>query len=115
MDEAERCDTVGFMFMGRLVAYGNLRQVATTFNGGKILELRTSSTIGALRVLQARPDLGHAQVFYDTVHLVSPELDRVAPAITDLLAAQGIAVHSVSTVVPSLEDVFIQFIHDATR
>jgi ABC-2 type transport system ATP-binding protein len=115
MDEAERCDTVGFMFMGRLVAYGNPRQVATTFNGGKILEVRTSSTIGALRALQARPDLGHAQVFYDTVHVAAPELDRVAPAIADVLATEGIAIHSVTTVVPSLEDVFIQFIHDATR
>jgi ABC-type multidrug transport system ATPase subunit len=115
MDEAERCDKVGFMFMGKLVAYGNPREVETAFNGGSILEVRTDSTIATLRALQQRPDLGTAQVFYDTIHVVSPQLDRVAPIITDLLASKGISVRSISKVVPSLEDIFIHFIHDARR
>jgi ABC-2 type transport system ATP-binding protein len=115
MDEAERCDNVGFMFMGKLVAYGNPREVETTFNGGRILEVRTSSTIGALRALQQRPDLGSAQVFYDTIHVVSKDMDRVAPIIRQTLESQQISVHSISDVVPSLEDIFIHFIHEARR
>jgi ABC-2 type transport system ATP-binding protein len=115
MDEAERCDNVGFMFMGKMVAYGNPRQVATAFNGGRILEIRTSSTIGALHALQKRPDLGTAQVFYDTIHVVSKDQDRIAPIIRQTLESQQISVHSISDVVPSLEDIFIHFIHDARR
>jgi len=115
MDEAERCDNVGFMFMGRLVAHGNPQEVETAFNGGKILEIRTSSTIGALRALQKHPDLGSAQVFYDTIHVVSKDMDTVAPRIRQTLEAEQIAVHSISAIVPSLEDIFIHFIHEARR
>jgi ABC-2 type transport system ATP-binding protein len=115
MDEAERCDNVGFMFMGRLVAYGNPRDVETTFNGGKILEVRTTSTIRALRALQNRRGIGNVQVFYDTLHVVSPDLDKVVPLIRETLQTHDIGVLSISEVVPSLEDIFIHFIHDAGR
>jgi ABC-2 type transport system ATP-binding protein len=115
MDEAERCDNVGFMFMGKLVAYGNPRSVESSFNGGRILEVRASSTIGALRALQQRPELGTAQVFYDTIHVVHPEIERITPLVRAAIESQGMAVHSMTTVVPSLEDIFIHFIHDAKR
>lgn len=113
MDEAERCHNVGFMFMGKLVAYGNPRQVETSFNGGQILEIRTSSTINALRALQNRGELGSVQVFYDTIHVVTPELDKAVPVIKDTLRAHNIDLLSVNTVVPSLEDIFIHFIGEA--
>jgi ABC-type multidrug transport system ATPase subunit len=111
--EAERCHNVGFMFMGKLVAYGNPREVETTFNGGSILEIRTTSTIGALRALQNCEGLGSVQVFYDTLHIITPESDEALPRIRETLGRHGIDVISAGEVVPSLEDIFIHFIQEA--
>ncbi len=113
MDEAERCHNIGFMFMGKLVAYGNPSQVETSFNGGKILEVRTSSTLSAFRALQTRPSIGDVQIFYDTLHIVTPQMMKVVPEIKETLAQHQIEVLSISEVVPSLEDIFIHFIQEA--
>jgi ABC-2 type transport system ATP-binding protein len=113
MDEAERCHNVGFMFGGRLVAFGNPRQLTTSFNGGRILEIRTTSTTDAYKALLGKPQLGTAQIFYDTLHVVSSDPDAAVPLIHDTLRQHQIDMLSVTNVVPSLEDIFIHYINQA--
>jgi ABC-2 type transport system ATP-binding protein len=113
MDEAERCQSVGFMFGGRLVAHGDPRQLTATFNKGRILEMRTTATVPAYKALQAVPQIGSVQIFYDTLHVVSADAAAALPVIRETLRAQQIEVLSVAEVVPSLEDIFIHFINEA--
>jgi ABC-2 type transport system ATP-binding protein len=60
MDEAERCDRVGFIFEGRLVAMGTPGELKAALPG-RLYELRTPDPMGAL----ARAEAGEAGPILD--------------------------------------------------
>jgi len=107
MDEAARCDEVAFMHQGRLIAQGRPGTLAKLVRT-HLLEVRCSRPLQAARLLQGRPGIGTVHVFGDYLH-VSTEDPRLArKVITQQLQDGGVAVQSVTKVVPSVEDVFVE-------
>ncbi len=113
LDEAERCHRVALIHAGRLAAIGTTSEVKQVFAGRPILEVRASKPVDAMRVLDAMAEVEKTSLFGTAVHAVLRN-DGVPPAsIADRLRQSGIAVESIETVAPSLEDVFLDVIDRA--
>jgi ABC-2 type transport system ATP-binding protein len=107
MDEAERCDRVGLLDRGRLVALDAPEALQRRLTG-EMLAVRTSDERHAAVVLRDVPGVRRAALFGETIHVLLDSAARDWPAAATALAAVGIAVEETRPVEPSLEDVFIE-------
>ena len=106
LDEAERCNRVGLIHQGRLLACGTPGDVKKLMRG-TILEIRAEQPRRAVAVLKKRLPHGSVGMFGDRLHVVSMEPERSAAAAEAMLSEAGLGVLGVRTIEPSLEDVFI--------
>jgi ABC-2 type transport system ATP-binding protein len=106
LDEAERCNRVGLIHGGRLLACGTPGDVKKLMRG-TILEIRTEEPREAVAVLRPHLPAGSIGLFGDRLHIVSLEPERTTAEAEAALARAGLDVIGVRTVEPSLEDVFI--------
>ncbi len=110
MDEAARCNRLGFLREGRLLVEGTPTALRRQLEG-RILELR-GENLRALRSLaEGDPIVEHAHLVGDRIHLRVQEGSgnalKAAAQLQKRLAARGGAVTSLLPVAPTLEDVFI--------
>jgi ABC-2 type transport system ATP-binding protein len=106
LDEAERCNRLALIHQGRLLACGSPDEVKRLMRG-TILEIRAANPRRASALLRGRMGGASVGLFGDRVHLVCDDPDRAAAEAQTLLADAGLAVETVRTVEPSLEDVFV--------
>jgi ABC-2 type transport system ATP-binding protein len=116
MDEAELCQRVGFISQGRLVALDTPERLKRTQMRGQVLEIGVSETDRAVRVLksaQAKLEFEEVALYGAQIHLVVPDAEAYKRPVRKLLEGEGIAVHSLEWIAPTLEDVFIATIRGA--
>ncbi len=103
MDEAERCNRVGYIYLGHLLALGtpdDLRELpGITPPGTRRLEIVGPHTSALLEELRHRPGVHEATIFGQAIHALV-DLERT-PAE---LGLDGLSVRETE---PSLEDVFV--------
>ncbi len=108
LDEAERCDRVVLLNQGKALALDR-PQVLQSSLAGTMISVRADRPRPARDLLRAAPAVQSASLFGDAVHaLLWP--DTTTDAVTDPLAAAGIAVLELDEIEPSLEDVFIHLV-----
>ncbi len=112
MDEAELCQRVGFLSQGRLVALDTPAQLKETQMRGQVLEVNTLDPERAMRVLKEAQESSRLPfdevAFYGAqIHAVVPDAEAYKQPITALLEREGVKVHGVEWIAPTLEDVFI--------
>jgi ABC-2 type transport system ATP-binding protein len=112
MDEAELCQRVGFISQGKLIALDTPDQLKQTQMRGHVLEINTADADRAMRVLKAAQDVGQlpfeeVALYGAQIHAVVPDAETFKAPIWTLLNAEGIDVHSIEWIAPTLEDVFI--------
>ncbi len=108
MDEAARCNQVGFMSKGRIIAEGTPGQLRALLDG-RIVELR-GSPIRLLKELAAQQSgVEDVRTFGDRLHLrVQPQkANEVIRALKRAIPAGGGALVEARAILPVLEDVFI--------
>ena len=110
MDEAERCARVGFLLEGRLIACGSPAALRTEL-GTVILDLRCADSRAARRTLRRVAGMSEAVVFGDHVHVTVPRHGFDVAAALDAARTVGVEVVDWRVREPSLEDVFLAFIH----
>jgi len=110
LDEAERCDRVAIMHAGRLAALGTIRKLKSVFDDRPILEIRSPSPVDVMSRLDARPDVEKTSLFGTAVHAVLQSGAVRPETIRGALEDAGLRVSSIDTVVPSLEDVFLDVV-----
>jgi ABC-2 type transport system ATP-binding protein len=103
MDEAERCNRVGYIYLGRLLAVGTPDELKAlpqiTPSGTKRLEIVGPDTSAILEKLRHRPGVREATIFGQAIHaLVNQDLS------TRDLGLDGLDVRPTEA---SLEDVFV--------
>ncbi|BBA71245.1 ATP-binding cassette domain-containing protein [Geobacter sulfurreducens] len=107
LDEAERCNRVGLIHKGRLLACDAPDRLKGLMRG-TILEVRTDAARQAARILRTGLD-GTTSVglFGDRVHVVTEAPDRTRSAVEALMAREGLPLRGMRPIEPSLEDVFV--------
>lgn len=103
MDEADRCDRVGIIDLGRLVAVGTPADLKSKI-AGACLHLETDDVEGLVKGLTERFNL-HPSVVDQTIRL---EHDKAHELIPRLVEAFPERIRSVSLSRPTLEEVFIR-------
>jgi len=114
MDEAERCHRVALMHAGRLLALDSPRGLKAGFAAGTVLEVACASAARALPRLEELPGVVTAALFGDRLHAVVDDPAR-RRGIETALAEAGFAPVTATPIAPSLEDVFIRAIREASR
>ncbi len=106
LDEAERCNRVGLIHKGRLLAYGTPLEVKKLMQG-TILEVCPSEPRKATTLLRQRFGAGLVSLFGDRIHVVTQEPDRTMVQVKGVLTGAGLKVFDIRSIEPTLEDVFI--------
>jgi len=111
MDEAARCNRVGFMAGGKLLVEGPPRELTAAL-AGRVLELAALPRPLARRVAEADPDVEDVVTFGDRFHLRAAQgaTEGVLARLPAALLAAGATLDRLRPVAPSLEDVFISLL-----
>ncbi len=115
MDEAARCNRLGFMHSGRILMQGTPRQL-TGMMGGRVLMLFCRERAIARTVCQADPDVEDVAAFGERLHLrlsacavngANGGCQEAVERLRASLTAAGVQVDELAPIPASLEDVFI--------
>src|ERR1051325_11702311 len=110
MDEAERCDHVGYIYMSKLIVCGEpddlKRMPEVSPPGTRRLDVTCDHVTVALRAMHEVKGVLNATVFGQSMHLLVDETVR-RQEIDEKLRSVGIARPEIHEIGPSLEDVFV--------
>ena len=106
LDEAERCNRIGLMHRGKILAVGTPDEVKQLMPQ-TILEIRGDQPRRLAAVLRGHFPAQSVGLFGDRIHLVSSSPEKDYQAIEGLIAGTGLSGLAIRPVEPSLEDVFI--------
>jgi ABC-2 type transport system ATP-binding protein len=109
LDEAERCDRVAIMHLGRLAALGTVPELKAPFATRPILEVRAADPVQVMTWLDAHPAVEKTSLFGTAVHAILRTAGD-APAVRRDLDGAGVTGDAVTVVAPSLEDVFLDVV-----
>jgi ABC-2 type transport system ATP-binding protein len=109
LDEAERCDRVGLIDKGKLLATGTPGEIKQLLDG-RIVAIRSNSARQLSHLLRDQPFTKSVNLFGDTVHLIcQPDQDTDA-RIYRVLAESGLDHDKIREIQPSLEDIFVHLL-----
>nr|NJM00854.1 ABC transporter ATP-binding protein [Desulfobacula sp.] len=106
LDEAERCDRIGLLDRGKLMAAGTPHEIRKWMKK-RVLTLQSPDARKINRMLQQRLAGAEVNVFGDTVHLVCEEVEKTRAAALNLIQRTGFEVGGIREAQPGLEDVII--------
>jgi ABC-2 type transport system ATP-binding protein len=112
MDEAERCQRIGFMRHGRIISEGSPGELRAGLND-RILELR-GAPLPLLREIAAQdPSVEDVRTFGDRLHLrlKHPQAREVIERLQAAIPQGGGQFAGARPIPPGLEDVFIALTH----
>jgi ABC-2 type transport system ATP-binding protein len=109
MDEAERCNWVGLMYEGKLVAHDSPDAIKMMVPG-QLLEFTPSHFVPAKRQVEAMTGVLEIQTYGVMLHVFVDDLDRRRREIESALAAEGITCSGMREIEPRMEEAFISLI-----
>jgi ABC-2 type transport system ATP-binding protein len=106
MDEAERCDRVGFVHHGKLITVGTPDELLEGLEGG-VLRVYTSRAFAAQKVIRELAGVESVQMFGDRLHLLCADPGAVGEKAGPALRRAGHDDFKIEEAAPTLEDVFV--------
>ncbi|HVG87069.1 MAG TPA: ABC transporter ATP-binding protein [Vicinamibacterales bacterium] len=113
LDEAEHCHRIAIIQAGKLAALGTATELKHVFSDRPIIEVQAVHPVAALEALDRLPDVEKTSLFGTSVHAVLRSAQEPEEIIRRALAAAGLEARSVTRVMPSLEDVFLDVVERA--
>ena len=107
MEEAERCNRIGFIWQGNLVACSTPDGMKKEFISQHILNLKCAPIDRAYKILKASEAALDVNFYGDELHIVVDNAQQTIPALHKILADERIAVSLLEQIQPSIEDVFV--------
>jgi len=109
MDEAERCERIGFMQAGRVLEVGAPAHFKKQYPY-EVVEVACEERHRArLRILSEREIRG-VEIFGDKIHVKVDSAELWIPLLREILESEGIEVRLAKKVPPSVEDVFLYLV-----
>ncbi|MGB6064270.1 MAG: ABC transporter ATP-binding protein [Desulfomonilaceae bacterium] len=108
LDEAERTNRVGLMHHGTIIQMGEPRALRQMVEG-VIIELIVSDPSPARNLLSKMGGIVDVNVFGEGLHVRLNE-ESEADAIRQRLNQEGIEIHSIKRIAPTMEDAFLSLI-----
>ena len=106
LDEAERCNRVGLLDRGKLLATGTPSEIKKLMHGD-IVAIRSRDAWDITRLIRENLDCSSVNVFGDTVHVVCDQVENVMERAGALISDAGLSIDSMGVMAPTLEDVFV--------
>ena len=110
MDEAEHCDTLAFIYQGRLVAEGPPASIKLTDFRRHVIEVGVADLRAALLVLEQWPATGEVARVGTRLRVLLSDAQLSASDVRAHLEANGQDVQWAHDVEPSIEDVFVSLV-----
>jgi len=115
MDEAEHCQSLAFVHLGRIVARGTPQEIKETIMKGQVMEIDCADPDLALSTLRDSSLFDEVALYGALIHVVGQDLEIHRSTIEQLLGEQAVQIRSMDIIAPSLEDVFISSIKEEDR
>ncbi|MBW2149213.1 MAG: ABC transporter ATP-binding protein [Deltaproteobacteria bacterium] len=106
LDEAERCNRLGLIHRGRLLACGAPDEVKKLIRG-TIIEIRSSQPRNAAALLRGQLETDSVSLFGDRIHVLTQEPEKASALAQTLLSGAGLELRGIGPIEPALEDVFV--------
>lgn len=106
MDEAAKCDRLGILSEGRLVAVGVQQELRRKVARGDMLDVLCSNAKAAKTILQEQTYVSSVTIEEKWLRLVVDDAGSAIPKIISALGRSNLTVHDVKVKEVSLEDVF---------
>lgn len=110
LDEAERCNRVAMMNNGEIIAIDKPAEIKKSINK-QVVEIVCTPSRKAYEILK---DKYESQMFGDRINLVVDDESKEYPEIERLLYQNEITINDKRVVTPSLENVFMHLIKEAS-
>ena len=110
MDEAELCDTLGFIYQGRLIAHGSPAAIKAETFTRPVIELTPTDARAAAEALEDWDAVEEVVRAGARVRLIAAQSELGVAGVRDYVAARGVAVEWVNQVEPNVEDLFVSFV-----
>jgi drug efflux transport system ATP-binding protein len=112
MEEAERCQRIGLMNRGRLIALDRPAALRAA-ESDPLFEIQASDPLKAVSALRADPDTVDAVLFGREVHATVRDAVRGRDRIAALLSQAGVTPQRIEQALPTLEDAVVSLIRKA--
>jgi ABC-2 type transport system ATP-binding protein len=109
MDEAERCNWVGLMYEGKLIAQESPQAIKRMVSG-RLLEFTPSDFVPAEKIVSGLEGVLELQTYGLMLHVFVDDIARRQVEIEAALAAQGIACQGMREIEVRMEEAFISLI-----
>jgi ABC-2 type transport system ATP-binding protein len=107
MEEAERCNRIGFIWQGNLVACGTPEGLKKDYITQQLLNLKCSPIDKAYKLLKASDAIIDVNFYGDELHISVDDAAQAMPVLARILAQEGVHVALLEQIEPSIEDVFV--------
>ena len=111
LDEAERCNRVGLLDHGKLLAVGTPPEVKKLMKGS-ILSIRSRQAREINNLFRKDLDCISTEVFGDNIHIVCKNIETVKKDAIGLIEKSGLDYSDIREAAPSLEDVFVSVLSE---
>ncbi|HDQ72855.1 MAG TPA: ABC transporter ATP-binding protein [Chloroflexi bacterium] len=109
MDEAERCDWVGLIYEGCLIAHDSPEAIKKKVPG-RLLEFTPSDFVPAWRAVEEMDGVLEVQTYGAMLHVFVDDVARRREEIETAMATQGITCQGTREIEPRMEEAFISLI-----
>ena len=109
LDEAERCSRVGLLHEGKLMAVDTPAAIRKMLPGAT-LEIRSTATRRAAALLREHVASESIVLFGDRINVTTRTPEATEAEVRSILGRNGIVVESLTSVEPSLENVFVSLL-----
>jgi ABC-2 type transport system ATP-binding protein len=114
LDEAERCNRIGLINQGRILAVGTPEEVRKLMPQ-TILEIRGEQPRRIAALLREHFPAQAVGLFGDRIHLATETPEKDYEEIEKRISGAGLSGLAIRPIEPSLEDVFIAVMAEGTR